>query len=74
MKEQMKIFKKYVEKHSQSAANTRPDLAVYVMDLARRQKQAVLKDLRDVTRILKRVEEKENKVTFGSFQKRFVCD
>ena len=60
MKEEMKIFRKYVEKLSQLAANTRPDLAVYVMDLARRQKQAVLKGLRDVNRILKKVEKKEN--------------
>ena len=35
------------------------------MDLARRQKGAALKDLRDINRVLKKVEEKENKVIFG---------
>ena len=72
-KEEMKIFRKYVGKLSWLAANTRPDLAVYVMDLARRQK-AVLKDLRDVNRILKKVEEKDNKVMFGKVsRKEYLC-
>ena len=61
----MKSFRKYVWKLSWLANNTRPDLAVYVMNLARRQKGAALKDLRDVNRVLKKVEEKENKIVFG---------
>ena len=69
-KEEMKIFRKYVGKLNWLAANKRPDLAVNIMDLARRQKKAVLKDLRDVNRILKKVEEKDNKVTFGKVSRK----
>ena len=35
------------------------------MDLAKRKKKAIWKDLRDVDWILKKVEERENKVIFG---------
>ena len=61
-KEEMKIFRKYVGKLNW--------LAVYVMNLARRQKKAALKNLRDVNRILKKVEEKDNKVTFGKVSRK----
>ena len=63
-REEMKIYRKYVGKLSWLASNTRPDLAVYVMNLARRQKGAALKDLKDMNRVLEKVEEKENKVIF----------
>ena len=43
-KEEMKIFRKNVGKLTWLAANTKPDLAVYVIDLARRQKMATLKN------------------------------
>ena len=44
--------------------NTRPDLAIYALKLAKRQKKAVIKDLREVNRVLKKVREKESKVVF----------
>ena len=73
-KEEMKIYRKYVGKLSWLANNTRPDLAVYVMTLARKQKGATLKDLRDINRVLKKVEEKENKVIFGKVSyKKDLC-
>ena len=45
-------------------ANTRPDLAIYALELAKRQKKAVIKDLREVNRVLHKVREKESKVVF----------
>ena len=47
------------------AANTRPDIAIYALDLAKKQRKATIKDLRDVYRVLKKVQKKESKVMFG---------
>ena len=60
----MRVLRKYVGKLSWLAANTRPDLAIYALDLAKKQKAAVLKDLRSVNRILQKVREKESKIVF----------
>ena len=38
------------------AANTRPDISIYTLDLAKKQKKATLKDVRDMNRVLKRVQ------------------
>ena len=46
MREEMRVLRKYVGKLSELAANTRPDLAIHALDLAKKQKAAVLKDLR----------------------------
>ena len=51
-REEMRIFRKYVRKLNWLAANTRPDLAINALELAKKQKTAVLKDLRNVNRIL----------------------
>ena len=40
-------------------ANTIPDIAIYALDLDKKQKKATIKDLRDVNRILKNVQEKK---------------
>ena len=40
------------------ASNTRPDIALYVMNSARNQKKATLRDLREIDRILAKVQEK----------------
>ena len=64
-REEMRVLRKYVGKINWLAANTRPDIAIYALDLAKKQKKATLKDLRDVNRILKKVSEKESKVIFG---------
>ena len=52
------------------AANTRPDLAIYTLELARKQKKATLKDLRNIKRIFKKVSEKESRVVFGKVTRR----
>ena len=41
------------------AKNTRPDIAIHALNLAKNQKRAKLRDIRDVNRILKKVHEKE---------------
>ena len=46
------------------AANTRQDLAIYALELTKRQKKAVIKDLGEFNRVLKKVREKESKVVF----------
>ena len=58
---EMKMYRKYVGKLSWLASNTRPDLSIHVLNSARKQKTAVLKDLRNINRI----GEKESKVVFG---------
>ena len=64
-REELKMLRKYIGKLNWLAANTRPDIAVSVLELAKNQKKATLKDLRNVNRILKKVYEKDNKVIFG---------
>ena len=52
------------------AANTRPDLAIYMLELAKRQKKATIKDLREINRVLKKVREKESKVLFTKIREK----
>ena len=66
----MKMYRKYVGKLSWLASNTRPDLAIHVLNSARKQKNAVLKDLRDINRIIDKIGEKESKVVFGRVAKK----
>ena len=55
-------------------ANTRPDLAIYALELAKRQKKAVIKDLREINRVLKKVREKESRVLFTKIgEKNELC-
>merc|ERR1712105_511692 len=63
-REELRVLRKYVGKLSWLAANTRRDLAIYALDLAKKQESAVLKDLRQVNRILQKVREKESKIVF----------
>ena len=69
-REEMKVLRKYVGKLNWLAANTRPDIAIYALDLAKKQKSATLKDLRSINRILKKVQEKESKVIFRRVAKK----
>ena len=49
-----KVLRKYVGKLNWLAANTRPDLAMYALELVKRQKKATIKDLRDLIAFLRR--------------------
>ena len=55
-REEMNIYWKYVGNLRWLLCNSRPDIVI-VMNLARKQKGAALKDLRDMNRVLKKVEE-----------------
>merc|ERR1712074_471854 len=73
-REEMRTLRKYVGKLSWLATNARPDLSIYALNLAKKQKKVVLKDLRDVNRILKKVREKNNKVVFKKIgEKGEIC-
>ena len=63
-REELKVFRKFVGKLNWLVANTRPDLSIYTLELAKRQKKAVVKDLREINRVLKKVREKESRVLF----------
>jgi hypothetical protein len=63
-RDKMKVLRKYVGKINWLAANTRPDLAIHALELAKKQKDATLKDLRRVNRVVKKVREKECKIMF----------
>ena len=43
-KDELKILRKYVGKLNWLAANTRPDIAIYALDLAKKQRKATIKD------------------------------
>ena len=47
-REELKVFRKFVGKLNWLVANTRPDLAIYAFELAKRQKKEVIKDLREI--------------------------
>merc|ERR1712030_248662 len=73
-REEMRVLRKYVGKLSWLAANSRPDLSIYALNLAKKQKKAMLKDLRDMNRILQKVREKNNKVVFKKIgEKGEIC-
>ena len=53
----------YIGNLSKYASNTIPDLPFYIM-LCKEAKYATVTDLREMDRILKKVEEKDNKMIF----------
>ena len=63
-RDELNVLRMFVGKLNWLAANTRPDLAIYALELAKRQKKAMIKDLREINRVLKKVREKESKVLF----------
>ena len=48
--DELKVLRKFLRKLNWLAANTRPDLAIYALYLAKRQKKAMIKDLRESIR------------------------
>ena len=55
-KEEMKVLRKYVGILNWLAANTRPDITIHALELAKKQKKATLKDLKEVNIVLKKVQ------------------
>ena len=62
-RDELQVLRKFIGKLNWLAADPRPDLALYVLELAKRQK-TTMKDLREIDRVLKKVKEKESKVLF----------
>ena len=62
---EMKVFKNCLGKLSWLASNTRLDLSVNVVDSAKFQKNAILKNLKNINGIFDKVTRRENKVVFG---------
>ena len=49
-------------------------MSIYALNLAKKQKQATLKDLRDVNRILMKVREKKSRIVFRKIgEKEGLC-
>ena len=42
-RDELKLYRKYVGKLNWLAANVRPDLAIYALELAKKQKKATIK-------------------------------
>lgn len=63
-RDELKVLRKFVGKLNWLAASTRSDLAIYVLELPKRQKKATIKDLKEINRLLKKVREKESRVLF----------
>ena len=72
-KDELKVLRKYIGKLNWLTANTRPDKAIYALDLAKKQKRATLKDIRDVNRVFKKVKEKESKIVFKRIRRKNTC-
>ena len=69
-RDELKVLRKFVGKLNWLAANTRPDLAIYALELAKKQKKAMVKDLREINKVLKKVREKDSRVLFTKVGKK----
>ena len=62
---EINMYRKFIGMKTLLASNTRLDLSVNVIDSAKFHKNAILKNLKNIIRILDKVTERENKVVFG---------
>ena len=63
-KDETKVLRKHIGKLDWLVINTRLDISRYALDLAKKQKKATLKHLRDMNKVLKKVHEKESRFMF----------
>ena len=63
-KVEMKLFRKYVGKLNWLAENTRPDLAIWALNLSKQNAKATVGDLKRVNQIVKKVRNRQSKVQF----------
>ena len=59
-----RILKKITGKISWLAEGCRPDLSYNVLEMSRKNNKATIKDLKDVSKVMKKVRERESKLTF----------
>ena len=71
-KDKLKVLRKYIGKLNWLTANTRPDKAICALDLAKKQKRATLKDLRDVNRVLRKFKKRKVKLYSSEEERRLV--
>ena len=69
-KTEMKLFRKYVGNLNWLAENTRPDLAIWALNLSKRNSSANIGDLKRVNQIVKKIRSRQSKVNFTVVGKR----
>ena len=62
---ELKEYRKYTGKISWLSQGTRPDLSYSALNLAKKNNNAVISDLRNVNRIVEKVKKEENKIVYG---------
>ena len=65
IKAEMKVYRKMTGKLSWLANSTRPDLSYTALAMSKKSNSAKIKDLRDVSRILKKAKSKSSKMKFS---------
>ena len=70
MKLEMKEFRKMTGKISWLANSTHPDLSYTALTMSKRNNSARISDLRDISRILKKVRERGCKLRFSKIRSR----
>merc|ERR1712082_407993 len=61
---ELKEYRKYTGKISWLAQGTRPDLSSSALDLAKKNNNATISDLRNINRIVEKVKKEENKIIY----------
>ena len=61
----MKLFRKYIGKLNWLFENTRPDLAVWSLNLSKRTSSATKGDLKRMNQIVKKIRSQQSKVKFS---------
>merc|ERR1712121_245794 len=67
---ELKEYRKYTGKISWLAQGTRPDLSYSALNLAKKNNNATISDLRNVNRLVDKVKNEENKVIYGKIGER----
>ena len=64
-KAELKEYRKYTGKISWLAQGTRPDLSYSTLNLAKKNNNAVISDLRNVNRVVEKIKNEKNKIVYG---------
>jgi hypothetical protein len=67
---EMKTYQKFVGKIAWLASNCRPDLAVTVLIMSKKNSKAEIRDLKKMNKVIYRIREKPNRVTYGKIGKK----
>merc|ERR1712177_167654 len=62
---ELKEYRKYTGKISWLPQGTRPDLSYSALNLAKKNNNAVISDLRNVNRIVEKIKTEKNKIVYG---------